>query len=355
MNSKQPASKNIFSAIGQPGIQTRALRAMVSNLAIYLIIVIIFEYFLFNLKKLNLTCFWLLTSLEILLILGVFLYYFLRIYFPILKFLGAIQRLENNHEVENYYLEKKTLTPDITSISNILIELKNSMDREYQAKILIKQAEMEALQSQINPHFLYNTLEAIRGQAIVEDEVEIADMIEALSAFFRYSISQRGSIVTLDEELNNVDNYFTIQQFRFGEKFKLTKILDEDKDLFKYRLPKLTIQPIVENAIFHGLETKIGNGSITIRVTVTQNRIIINIVDDGIGIEKSKLDEINEKLGREIDYNADKMPSQPRGIALFNVNQRIKLNFGESYGLFVYSSPDIGTNVEISLPLIKEE
>ena len=133
--------------------------------------------------------------------------------------------------------------------------LKELSEREYAALVYKKQAELDSLQSQINPHFLYNTLESIRGQAVLDKTEKIAKMTEALSAFFRYSIGRKGSIVQLTDELKNTDNYMLIQQFRFGEKVSLQKIISDEEALQGY-LPKMTIQPIIENAIYHGLEMK---------------------------------------------------------------------------------------------------
>jgi len=228
-------------------------------------------------------------------------------------------------------------------------------DLDYVEQITRKQSELDALQSQINPHFLYNTLDSIRGIALSEGIAEIAHMTEALSAFFRYSVSKKSNIVTLEEELRNVDYYFAIQQYRFNNRFVLKKVLADDHDVLDCALPKLTLQPIVENALYHGLETKIGGGTITIRVTMTERRLIINVVDDGIGIDAATLDALNKHLdsGQPAQPQADS--SRSSGIALINVNQRIKLLYGSAYGITLYSTLELGTDVELVLPLIRHE
>ena len=133
--------------------------------------------------------------------------------------------------------------------------------------MLVKQAELNALQNQINPHFLYNTLECIRGKAMVQGAEQIANMTEALSAFFRYSISIQENLVTLEQELQNTKNYFLIQKYRFGNRFHLRIFLVEESEAGEYLMPKMTLQPIVENAIFHGLEkSEIGRASCRERV-----------------------------------------------------------------------------------------
>lgn len=222
-----------------------------------------------------------------------------------------------------------------------------------------KQAEYLALQNQINPHFLYNTLEGIRSEALIEGVDSIAEMTEALATFFRYTISNVDHLVTLEDELANIENYYYIQQFRFGKKLQLNiqyAFFDEldEMDILQYRLPKLTLQPVVENSIYHGIERKIGKGHLIIKISVTDSRLIIKVSDDGLGMEKEKVRELNEKL-KSLSLD-DVNPGMDRkgGIAIQNVNNRIKLLFGEEYGIYVYSQEKAGTDVEITLPLVKD-
>lgn len=276
------------------------------------------------------------------------------IYIPIFKLEKTIKLIESGDlELKNNINLKGGYSFN-ESLNKILIKLKDSMDREYMAKILKKQAEINSLQSQINPHFLYNTLEAIRGQALVENSYEIAEMTEALSRIFRYSISKNGNLVSIKDEIKNVENYFLIQQFRFNNKFNLSIIYSEEEAL-EYFIPKLTIEPIVENSICHGLEKKLGEGKIEIRITATNRRLIINISDDGIGIDKKSLEKINERLKNNVEDIKDSVNDQHTGIALINVNERIKLCFGNDYGVAISSTLMMGTDVEIVVPLVKED
>lgn len=222
-----------------------------------------------------------------------------------------------------------------------------------------KQAEYLALQNQINPHFLYNTLEGIRSEALIAGVDSIAEMTEALSTFFRYTISQVNNLVTLEDELANIENYYYIQQFRFGDKLELgiEYIHDDDiddADILMYRLPKLTLQPIVENSIYHGIEEKIGKGHLKIRITATRENLIIKISDDGMGIEGEKLKALNKKLQAMNLDDVNPKVAAKGGIAIMNVNNRMKLLFGERYGVYIYSQPGVGTDVEITLPVVTE-
>ena len=236
-------------------------------------------------------------------------------------------------------------------IKRFLLSVHDNFNRGYTTNILNKQAEINYLQRQINPHFLYNTLESIRGKAIINGEDDIAEMTEALAIFFRYSISQKGNMVTLEEEIDNVKSYFIIQQYRFNNKFSINYFFDEAETvLSEYYIPKLIMQPIVENAIYHGLERKVGKGEIAIRIEITKQRVIINIIDDGIGIPQDKLDKINKMLS-----GSKTVTKKNTGIALNNVNKRIRLNFGENFGLYIASTVNLGTDVEITLPLINSK
>ena len=240
----------------------------------------------------------------------------------------------------------KTIYSDLYAMTE---QLEKLMRDEYNANILRKQAELSALQSQINPHFLYNTLEAIRGQALVQGATDIERMSKALADFFRYSISKKDDLVTLDQELKNTDSYIVIQQIRFNNKFIIKKQIDPD--VLGCMIPKLIIQPIVENAIMHGLELKQGVGTLTIRSFQTQTRVLVYIEDDGLGISAPTLKKISKTLksGGNNDFLAPEQGKKHIGLA--NVNNRIKIIFGEEYGIHVYSTKNVGTTVEIALPI----
>ena len=224
--------------------------------------------------------------------------------------------------------------------------------RQNSAQIFDKQTELTALQSQINPHFLYNTLETIRGQALLDNNEEIARMTEALGAFFRYSISRKGTMVTLRDELANVRNYMLIQQYRFSNRFSLEIVVDEeDEAAYECLVPRLIIQPVVENAIFHGLEDLDDGGKVTIEIMLTEENLILMISDNGKGIPEEELESLNERI-----HSNDRKLLEPQGesnrtgIALPNINRRLRLLYGDSYGINIYSTSGQGTDVEILIP-----
>ena len=247
------------------------------------------------------------------------------------------------------------ISPVVDDALNLLAE---RSDKSEILNLNKKQAQYLALQNQINPHFLYNTLESIRSEALCSGMDGVASMTEALATFFRYTISNVDHLVTLEDELSNIENYYIIQQYRFGDKLSLSVEYEEEGEDFNsldLKLPKLILQPIVENSIYHGIEQKISKGMLRIIIERTSNRLLIRISDDGMGIEKELLDELNNKLiTNSLDDIMESKKEKKGGIAIINVNNRIKLLFGEEYGIYIYSTKGVGTDVEITLPIIKE-
>ena len=244
-------------------------------------------------------------------------------------------------------------------ITSILDEFNIATSRKNANLLLQKQAQFDAMQSQIDPHFLYNTIDSIRGKAITEGSLGTADMLEQLAALFRYSISASGDFVTIEHDLQNIESFMKLQECRFPNKFILAKDIEEDdgtgRPVLQYKIPKLILQPIIENAINHGFAQTCAGGIITIKVVKTQTRIDISVIDDGSGIDAATLRELNNSfLKAEYSVKAA-TPHETHGIALKNVNARLKFTFGNSYGLFAYSTPGIGTEIVVSLPLVETE
>ncbi len=232
---------------------------------------------------------------------------------------------------------------------------KAEIEKDYKSKVLSKQMQYQALQSQINPHFLYNTLDSIRGEALMAGNENIASMTERLSRFFRYCISNKGNIATIRDEINNILDYFYIQEYRFGDKFHLETEVEEE--CYSYKIPQMTLQPIVENAIFHGLERKKDGGTVAIKVFETQKNVKLLVSDNGVGMDEEVLQRINERLRGNDEYNQRSTvdtKSQKTGIALKNVNDRIRLCYGVDYGITVHSTKYLGTDVMIIIPKVRE-
>ena len=224
-----------------------------------------------------------------------------------------------------------------------------SRDTERERELLETQMKFVQLQTQINPHFLYNTLENIRARAILDDNEVIADMTEALSRFFRYNISKRESIVKLSEELDNIRTYMHIQMYRFSNKFDFLVYIHDDEDIMDTMIPKMTLQPIVENAIFHGMEKKIGKGRIEIHVESDTDKVFVLVEDNGVGMSPEQLEKLTARLSEKEEDSTDSR-RRGDGIAMRNINNRLKLLFGEDYGLTISSTEGVGTEVGLVLP-----
>ena len=231
------------------------------------------------------------------------------------------------------------------------------IDRQDIMQLSTKQAEFLALQNQINPHFLYNTLDSIRGDALAAGAQSIADITEALSTFFRYTITETRNLVTIGEELENVHNYFVIQQYRFGDKLTMVVDIKDNRDeILRIQCPKLFLQPIIENAIFHGLERRKDDGLLTISIEQADEDLHVDISDNGAGIPAEQLYALNKSLSRvSVGAIMEEPNGKKGGIALKNVCRRIKLLFGERYGIHISSIVGIGTKVEVVLPISFKE
>ncbi len=239
---------------------------------------------------------------------------------------------------------------------NKVEELEKNIQGKYSAKVMDKQSKINSLQSQINPHFLYNTLECIRSEAIFQECGSIANMAKSLASFFRYSISRKENMVTILDELGNIKNYFLIQNYRFEDKFDfIVNVEEDDNSVYSYLIPKMTIQPIVENSIFHGLETKAGECYVKIDFQTTEDKIVITVSDNGVGMPEETLKELRHKMEYGGDGSGLIRAEHNNGVALYNVNQRIKLTFGPEYGLQIYSTPGAGTDMEIIIPKINDK
>jgi len=232
-------------------------------------------------------------------------------------------------------------------VSKALIEQNEGMEED----LAQKAADITYLQNQINPHFLYNTLECIRGQALEEGLDDLADTVKALALFYRYNISLKGSVVTFSDELKNLENYIAIQQYRFRNKFTYeVEIEEKDRDrIMNCLLPKLCLQPIVENAIIHAFNDVSTGGRIVLKTSILNGNLSLLINDNGSGMDRETLQKLNDVI-----HLGAPDSGQRHGVGLRNVHRRIQLMYGEEYGLNVKSSPGKGTFVEVFVPLRME-
>lgn len=245
---------------------------------------------------------------------------------------------------------------DLTSSYNHLInEIDYLINKEIEISRQKKVAEFDALVTQINPHFLSNTLESIVWKAYMNNSPEIADMAHMLGQLFNMALNKGESMVSLHKELLYVQTYIALQNHRFGNKLKL-KILDNTgEDLETIIIPKLILQPIIENSIKHGYKSYMEQFNITISLETEGKELKMQIIDSGLGMEEEKCVKVNEKLkNTNISYDdkiAKKNFNKGEGIGMINVHQRIQLYYGNNYGLTIIESDKNGTIILMRLPL----
>jgi two-component system sensor histidine kinase YesM len=217
----------------------------------------------------------------------------------------------------------------------------------YETRLKELDLKLKALQSQINPHFLYNTLESINCLAQIKNENEISEMIRDLARMFRYTGSG-GTDATLEDEVTHVKDYIFLQAFRYEDKFSMEYNIPDE--LLKVKAVKLMLQPLVENAIHHGIEKIPGKGHIRINANLDGRSVIIEVRDNGIGIEMEKLGEINKKLDSTLT-DLSILDERQSSIGIYNIHLRIKLLCGAVYGIRLGSVSGGGTSVIIRLPV----
>ena len=263
---------------------------------------------------------------------------------------NPIRRLDGSvREIERGNLDVKIVPSGSYEVEHLGNSVKNMLSRikvlmsdlveEHNAK---RKSEFDTLQSQINPHFLYNTLDIIVWMIENEKPDKAVSIVTALAKFFRISLSKGKNIITVRDEVEHVRNYLMIQNMRFKNRFEYN--IKVDDEVLSYSSLKLMLQPLVENAIYHGMEFMDGDGEIDVSVYKENDDLYFTIADNGLGMSE---DVAATLLSKDI------VPSKRgSGIGVKNVNERIKLYFGAGYGLFVESEPDEGTKITIHLPAI---
>lgn len=235
-----------------------------------------------------------------------------------------------------------------TGFKELLFRIQTLMDQIRLEQEEKRQLEFAVMHAQINPHFLYNTLYSIKGLCDMGLNKDASQMISALSSFFRIGISKGKEIISIKEEIEHIEHYLFIQEMRYGDDFSYE--VNIDQEILSYNIIKLSLQPLIENAIYHGVKQKRGQGKITIRGYQTEETIHLGIIDNGNGIEKEKLVEILREMKASFQDEKNFI-----GIGLKSVNERIKIHFGKEYGLTISSEPGHGTEVSIIIPKTKGE
>ena len=252
-----------------------------------------------------------------------------------------VTEISGEDEIAELYKELEKMMDDNKALMQRVVD-----EQVQKEKIHTKQREVEfkMLESQINPHFLYNTLETIRMKAKINKEPEIEELVKMLAKIMRRNIQVSDKKVTLKSEVQLIEYYLKIQNYRFGDRIHSQVIVDENVEMDAKVLP-LIIQPFVENAFVHGLESSEDGGNLTVHVSRDMGVIIVNVEDDGVGMDYYELGKLR--------YAINSGEAAEKGhIGVSNVNQRLKLQYGEQYGITVDSKKNAGTKITIRMPLI---
>lgn len=263
---------------------------------------------------------------------------------PVRRLVASMQKFEKQAETFEYkadmsnVAEFQTLS---TSFEHMVLMIQSLVEKVHNEEIVLRKTELKALQAQINPHFLYNTLDSIQWMCEQDNSKDAVKMVGALAKLFRISISHGNEFIAISDELKHAESYLIIQSYRYKNQF--TYSFDVDKSVLDCMCNKITIQPFIENAIYHGLDRMVDEGEIKIIVERRGKDIAIIVKDNGLGMTEEQCKAVLQK-GR----------SDSKGIGVKNVDDRLKIYFGKEYGITIDSELDVGTTVTIKIPKIEK-
>ncbi|MDC7289416.1 sensor histidine kinase [Blautia schinkii] len=231
------------------------------------------------------------------------------------------------------------------SFNNMLDQIEGLIAKEYENKLLLNRAEYQALQAQINPHFLYNTLDTMSSIADIQNCSQVSALCQSLAGIFRYSLNMKEPFSTVAQEMVHLKNYIYVMNVRMQNQveyeFEIEDVVLQDT------LPRISIQPLVENAINHGLRNRKGEKKVRVSARAEDGSLVILVEDNGVGMTKQKIEEL---------YQGDKsQEDKSKSIGILNIHRRMKLLYGEAYGVEIESEPDKGTRVYLRIPRRRQE
>ncbi len=261
---------------------------------------------------------------------------------PLDILMGTIQRIKNGETGLRTEIVRKDEIGELgQNFNEMLDQMEELRRKENQATLLLGQAEYKALQAQINPHFLYNTLDTMSSIAEIRDCPEVSMLSHSLSNIFRYSLNMKDPFSTVAKEISHLKNYTYVMDVRMQNHVRY--IYDIDEDVLQNQIPRISIQPLVENALNHGLRNKRGEKEIRIRIRKKAGILEICVADNGVGMDA-------KELNRSLTKNDLQRVEQGNSIGLFNINARIKMLYGEEFGIILESTQGEGTSVYVTLP-----
>ena len=256
------------------------------------------------------------------------------------------EEIHSFHDGNFSFNERRNAKDEIGILNRTYIEMgqyiQDLIERVYKSQLAEKEARLKTLQSQINPHFLYNTLESIRWMAIRRKQPEIARQVEALARFMKHALNSGSEMTTVLEEIRNIQDYITIQMNRFGD--RITIHMDVDENAEECVVLSMVLQPLIENAFVHGLEEKMGQGCISVSIRCSDDKLVYTVSDNGLGTDA-------EAVCAVIRGENDKKS----GLALRNISQRLRYKYGDKANIIFESTVGEGTCVTVSMPLLTKE
>ena len=260
---------------------------------------------------------------------------------PIQRLCDSMERVqEGDISVSDIVVDSENEIGSLTKSFNVMTqrihELMAQNIREQEAK---RKSELKALQSQINPHFLYNTLDSIIWMAEGKKNEEVVLMTASLARLLRQSISNEDELVSIGQEIEYARGYLTIQKMRYKDKLEFW--IEVEPSILNIRLIKLVLQPVIENAIYHGLKYKESRGLLLVKGFMKNGNAVLQVIDDGVGMDQETLDHIYER--HKVDYHSN-------GVGIYNVQKRLQLYYGNEYGIVYESKPGEGTTATITIP-----
>lgn len=261
---------------------------------------------------------------------------------PLGALMQTIQRIKQGETQLRADTKNKDEIGELGRNFNEMLDQMNELrERESRANRLLSQAEYKALQAQINPHFLYNTLETMSSIAEIKNCSEVSMLCQSLSNIFRYSLNMKDQFATVAQEINHLKNYCYVMNIRMQD--NISYIYDIDEDMLQAEIPRISLQPLVENALNHGLRNKRGEKKIWIGIKSADKKFVISVRDNGVGMDA-------EKINRNLQKNDPAQAEKGNSIGLYNINARVKMLYGNEYGIRIESMPGEGTCVYITLP-----
>lgn len=262
---------------------------------------------------------------------------------PISNLNETMQKASSNLQIVADQSDIEEINSLSYSFNQLIQKIDNLLKKIKEDAKLQRQSEIKVLQAQINPHFLYNTLDALNWKAVQHQDAEMTTLIRSLCDFYRISLSNGDEFIPIKDEIKHVECYLKIQSIRFKNQF--TYDLEVEPHLLSMYCLKILLQPLIENAITHGLRPLDHPGKIHIRIFTQDNNIIMTVEDNGVGMSEQMLDEVNNGLSNQALHK----------YGLYNINQRIRLTYGETYGIHIQSQLNSGTKVTVTIPQIKVE